>query len=73
MHKRWAFDLTDAERSELEAVTRRGNATARKIAHTRVSCWPPTASPIRRFRLQQAEPFALVAWLPARHMDVGRV
>jgi len=29
-------ELTDAERSELEALTRRGSAPARKIAHARV-------------------------------------
>ena len=36
MQKRWHVDLTQAERSELEALTRRGNAAARKIAHARV-------------------------------------
>ena len=36
MEKRWLVDLTDAERSELDALTRRGNAPARKIAHARV-------------------------------------
>lgn len=36
MHKPWAVDLIDAERSELEALTRRGNAPSRRIAHARV-------------------------------------
>ena len=36
MQKRWVVDLTDAERSELDVLTRRGNAPARKIAHARV-------------------------------------
>src|SRR5207247_7843544 len=36
MHKRWLVDLTDAERSELEGLTRHGKAPARKIAHARV-------------------------------------
>jgi Homeodomain-like domain-containing protein len=34
--KRWLVDLTETERAELEALTRRGNAPARKIAHARV-------------------------------------
>jgi Homeodomain-like domain len=36
MRKRWLVDLTNAERSDLEALTRRGNAPARKITHARV-------------------------------------
>jgi transposase len=36
MQKLWLVDLTDAERAELESLTRRGNAPARKIAHARV-------------------------------------
>ena len=36
MRKRWLVELTDAERAQLEAVTRRGKAPARKIAHARV-------------------------------------
>ena len=36
MRKRWLVDLTDEERAELEAVTRRGRAPARKVAHARV-------------------------------------
>lgn len=36
MRKRWLVDLTDAERVELESVTRRGRAPARKVAHARV-------------------------------------
>ena len=36
MQKRWLVDLTETERSELEALTRRGKAPARKIAHARV-------------------------------------
>jgi transposase len=36
MQKRWLVDLSEAERAELEALTRRGKAPARKIAHARV-------------------------------------
>ena len=36
MQKRWLVDLSGAERAELEALTRRGKAPARKIAHARV-------------------------------------
>ena len=36
MQNRWLVDLSDAERAELEALTRRGKAPARKIAHARV-------------------------------------
>ena len=36
MQKRWLVDLTNAERAELEALSRRGTAPARKIAHARV-------------------------------------
>lgn len=36
MRKVWLVDLTEAERSELEALTRRGRAPARKVAHARV-------------------------------------
>ena len=36
MRKRWLVDLTEEERAGLEALTRRGRAPARKIAHARV-------------------------------------
>ena len=36
MRKRWLVDLTEEERVQLEALTRRGKAPARKIAHARV-------------------------------------
>jgi transposase len=36
MRKVWLVDLTEEERSELEALTRRGRAPARKVAHARV-------------------------------------
>ena len=36
MHKRWLVDLSDEERAELEALTRRGKAPVRKVAHARV-------------------------------------
>lgn len=36
MRKRWLVDLTDAERVELESVTKRRRAPARKVAHARV-------------------------------------
>lgn len=36
MRKRWLVHLTDDERAELEALTRRGKAPARKVAHARV-------------------------------------
>jgi transposase len=36
MRKVWLVDLTEEERAELEALTRRGRAPARKVAHARV-------------------------------------
>lgn len=36
MWKRWLVDLSDEERADLEALTRRGKAPARKVAHARV-------------------------------------
>ena len=36
MRKRWLVDLTQEERAELESVTKRGRAPARKVAHARV-------------------------------------
>jgi transposase len=36
MRKRWLVDLPDEERADLEALTRRGKAPARKVAHARV-------------------------------------
>ena len=36
MRKVWLVDLTEEERFELEALTRRGRAPARKVAHARV-------------------------------------
>src|ERR671934_347913 len=35
-HKRWVVDLTEDERAQLEALTRRGTAPVRKVAHARV-------------------------------------
>src|SRR5919204_5196741 len=35
-HKRWVVDLTEDERARLEALTRRGTAPVRKVAHARV-------------------------------------
>ena len=35
-HKRWVVDLTQDERARLEALTRRGRAPVRKVAHARV-------------------------------------
>ena len=37
MHKRWLVDLSDAERAELEALTRRGKVPARKVARARAA------------------------------------
>lgn len=36
MAKKWVVDLTDDERSQLEALTRRGVAPVRSVAHARV-------------------------------------
>ena len=36
MAKKWIVDLTAEERADLEALTRRGEAPVRKVAHARV-------------------------------------